>query len=98
MSRITIKRLASFKERVEKIVRDIPKGETLSYGEVASRAGSPGAARAVGQIMANNSDLSVPCHRVIRSDGKIGGYNGIRGGKIGSEAKITLLKAEGALR
>ncbi len=82
---------------VEKVVRDIPKGKTLSYKEVALRAGSPNGARAVGMIMANNSDRSVPCHRVVRSDGKIGGYNGIRGGKEGSGAKLALLKAEGAL-
>lgn len=88
---------ASFKEMVLRVVRDIPEGKTLSYGEVALRAGSPGGARAVGLIMANNADQSVPCHRVIRADGKIGGYNGVRGGRQGSAAKIALLKAEGAL-
>lgn len=82
---------------VERIVRDIPRGQTLSYGEVARRAGSPGGARAVGMIMARNTDETVPCHRVIRSDGRIGGYNGIRGGRQGSGAKEMLLKAEGAL-
>jgi O-6-methylguanine DNA methyltransferase len=92
---MTILRKASFKEMVRKVVRDIPRGSTLSYGEVARRAGSPGAARAVGMIMANNDDRSVPCHRVVRADGAIGGYNGIRGGKEGSEAKISLLRAEG---
>ncbi|HEY9480831.1 MAG TPA: MGMT family protein [Candidatus Paceibacterota bacterium] len=86
---------ASFKEIVLKVVRDIPMGKTLSYGEVAKRAGSPNASRAVGMIMANNVDTSVPCHRVVRADGKIGGYNGIRGGKQGSAAKIALLRAEG---
>ena len=82
---------------VQRVVRDIPEGKTLSYKEVAFRAGSPNGARAVGMIMANNIDKSIPCHRVIRSDGKIGGYNGIRGGKQGSEAKKALLKAEKAL-
>ena len=77
-SRILEMKLPSFSDRVREIVRNIPKGETRSYGEVAAAAGSPGAARAVGMIMKNNYDPTVPCHRVIRSDGKLGGYN--RGG------------------
>jgi O-6-methylguanine DNA methyltransferase len=68
----------AFAERVRGVVRNIPKGETMTYKEVATRAGSVGAARAVGMIMKNNYDPAVPCHRVIRSDGKMGGYN--RGG------------------
>ena len=79
-----------FAERVRKVVRAIPKGETMSYGEVAKQAGNPGASRAVGTIMKNNYDPTVPCHRVIRSDGKIGDYN--RGG---IEKKKALLVAEG---
>lgn len=81
-----------FDERVREVVRNIPKGETMTYGEVAARAGAPGAARAVGTLMKNNYDPTVPCHRVIRSDGKIGEYN--RGGP---EAKKNLLIEEGAL-
>ncbi|NTW14619.1 MAG: MGMT family protein [Candidatus Moranbacteria bacterium] len=61
-----------FHERVYKIVRGIPRGMTLSYGEVARLAGSPGAARAVGSLMRKNSDPEIPCHRVIRSDGRAG--------------------------
>lgn len=80
-----------FKKHVLEIVREIPKGEVLSYGEVARRAGSPGAARAVGTIMANNTDKTVPCHRVIRADGTIGGYNGLQGTK----SKQKLLEQEG---
>ena len=72
---------ATFADRVLKIVKNIPKGKTLSYKEVAAAVGSSGAARAVGNIMKENHDRSVPCHRVVRSDGKIGGYNGIRGQK-----------------
>lgn len=94
---MSIARIASFKERVEKVVRDIPEGKTLTYGEVALRAGCPGAARAVGMIMSRNSDKAVPCHRVVRADGKVGGYNGVRGGKSGAEAKLALLRSEGAL-
>jgi len=72
----------SFKQAVEAVVKNIPRGKTLSYKQVAFAAGRPNAARAVGQIMAHNSDLSIPCHRVIRSDGKAGGYNGLRGEKV----------------
>jgi O-6-methylguanine DNA methyltransferase len=82
----------NFSEQVRDAVRQIPKGETRTYGEVAAAVGRPGAARAVGTIMKNNYDPSVPCHRVIRSDGKIGDYN--RGGP---EKKRALLIAEGAL-
>ena len=65
----------SFKEDVYAIVKDIPKGETLTYGEVARLSGHPGAARAVGSILSKNYDPNIPCHRVIRADGRLGGYN-----------------------
>ncbi len=81
----------SFKTRVQKVVHSIPKGKTMSYGEVARRAGSPGAYRAVGSIMANNFDKTIPCHRVIKADGSLGNYN--RSG--GTEAKRKLLVKEG---
>lgn len=81
----------NFAERVRDAVRQIPKGETKSYGEVAKAIGYPGAARAVGTVMKNNHDPTVPCHRVIRSDGKIGGYN------RGTERKRKILLEEGAL-
>lgn len=81
----------SFAERVRAVVRAIPKGKTMSYGHVAAAAGSPGAARAVGTVMANNRDMTVPCHRVIKADGSPGGYNGLRG------EKERLLRQEGAL-
>lgn len=57
------------------MVRKIPVGQTLSYKEVAQLAGSPRAFRAVGQIMKQNWNSEIPCHRVIRSDGSLGGYN-----------------------
>lgn len=82
---------SSFADRVRDAVRQIPKGETRSYGEVARAIGYPGAARAVGTVMKNNYDPTVPCHRVIRADGKVGEYN--RGGR---EEKVRLLKSEGA--
>lgn len=84
-----LKQERSFRSRVHKVVQDIPKGGVLSYGEVARRAGNLGAARAVGQIMSKNHDKNIPCHRVVSSDGKLGGYNG------GIEKKKALLKSEG---
>ena len=83
---------SNFAERVRNAVRQIPKGETKSYGEVARAIGYPGAARAVGTVMKNNYDPTVPCHRVIRSDGEVGGYN--RGGP---KRKAQLLKLERAI-
>lgn len=80
---------SSFQKKVYNIVRKIPKGKVLTYKEVAKLAGSPGASRAVGNVLNKNYDKSIPCHRVIRSDGKTGGYN--RGGRN----KIRLLKDEG---
>lgn len=81
-----------FASRVYLVVRGIPAGQVLTYKQVAALAGSPGAFRAVGNILHNNHDPNIPCHRVIRSDGKIGGYNGL----IGKKAKI--LKKEGFLK
>ena len=72
------------------IVAKISKGKTLSYKEVAARAGNPKAARAVGAILRTNFDQKIPCHRVIRSDGKLGGYN------RGTAQKVMRLRAEGA--
>lgn len=82
-----------FADSVREAVRQIPKGETRTYSDVAAAIGHPGAARAVGTIMRNNYDPTVPCHRVIRADGKIGEYN--RGGP---EKKRALLRAEGVMR
>ena len=64
-----------FKTAVYDVVRQIPAGKTLTYKEVAQLAGSPRAYRAVGNILTQNYDPFIPCHRVIRSDGKTGGYN-----------------------
>ncbi len=79
----------SFTTKVLAVVRKIPKGKTLSYGEVAKLAGSKGAARAVGSIMAKNFRSNVPCHRVIKADGTPGNYN--RGG---SKVKASILHQE----
>ena len=81
----------SFTERVRAVVARIPRGHTMTYGEVARKAGKAKAARAVARIMAANYDPSIPCHRVVRADGTLGGYN--RGGVT---KKRELLKKEGA--
>lgn len=74
----------NFSDKVYAVVKKIPKGKTLSYKEVARLAGNKYAYRAVGNILNKNYDTSIPCHRVIRSDGKVGGYNGL----IGQKAKL----------
>ena len=82
--------LDTFAARVLEIVKNIPKGRTLTYKQVAQLAGSSGASRAVGNIMKKNHDPAIPCHRVIRSDGNVGGYN------RGCDVKQALLEKEGA--
>ena len=66
---------SDFRERVRAAVSRIPKGRVMTYGEVARAAGSPGAARAVGNIMKANHDAAVPCHRVVRGDGSLSGID-----------------------
>jgi methylated-DNA-[protein]-cysteine S-methyltransferase len=69
-----------FQRRVLELCRRIPYGETLSYGELAERAGNPGAARAVGSTMAANRwPLVVPCHRVVQAGGRLGNYSAPQG-------------------
>lgn len=81
-----------FQERVWKALRSIPVGDTWSYAELAAAVGSPGAVRAVGSANgANPVSLIVPCHRVVRSDGSLGGYGG------GLDRKSWLLEHEGAI-
>lgn len=81
----------SFQERVYEVVKKIPKGSVLTYKQVAEKMGNPSAARAVGNALNNNRSKEVPCHRVIRSDGKAGGYY------WGAAAKIKILKQEKAI-
>ncbi len=79
-----------FGRRVLETVRGIPRGEVRPYVWVAREAGSAGASRAVGNIMANNPvPLLVPCHRVVRNDGHTGSY------AFGAEEKVRLLELEG---
>jgi O-6-methylguanine DNA methyltransferase len=80
-----------FHRRVYQLARTIPRGETLSYGEVATRLGSPGAARAVGQALRRNPfAVVVPCHRVVAAGGKLGGFSA----NGGLATKIELLALE----
>ncbi|MBI1974379.1 MAG: MGMT family protein [Candidatus Zambryskibacteria bacterium] len=81
--------MLTFQEQVYAIVKKIPKGEVLTYKEVAIKIGKPKSYRAVGNILNKNTSPKVPCHRVIRSDGKIGGY------WDGDMAKVRILKKEG---
>jgi O-6-methylguanine DNA methyltransferase len=69
-------------------VRRIPSGQVATYGDIAEIAGSPRAARAVGSIMRECRDPSIPCHRVISSGGTLGGYTDV-------QLKRELLRAEG---
>ncbi|NJC89210.1 MAG: methylated-DNA--[protein]-cysteine S-methyltransferase [Desulfuromonas sp.] len=80
-----------FSATVLQALRAVPYGETVSYGELAVRAGSPRAARAVGQVMAANPlPIIIPCHRVVAAGGGEGGYSG--GG--GVQTKRWLLEME----
>ena len=79
----------SFKEKTFAVVSRIPKGSILTYEEVARKAGKPMAYRAVGNILNTNYNFKIPCHRVVRSDGKPGGYN------RGRAKKVMILRREG---
>ena len=81
-----------FQRRVWELLREIPFGETVTYGDLARRLGNPRAARAVGMACNRNPiAIVVPCHRVVGSTGSLTGYAG------GLDAKAFLLKLEGAL-
>ena len=90
---LDLSRCTPFHRRVYEIARTIPAGETWTYGALAARAGSPGAARAVGQAMARNPfPLVVPCHRVTGAQGWAGGFSA----HGGVSTKFRLLRIEGA--
>ncbi len=79
-----------FQEQVYTLISKIPKGQVMTYGEIAKILDS--SPRAVGQALKRNPYApKVPCHRVIKSDGTLGGYNG----EMNSKKKIRLLKKEG---
>ena len=83
---------STFTEKVYAVLRTVPKGTVVTYGQLASLAGNPKAARAVGMAMRTNPDIpSTPCHRVVASDGSLTGYSA---GK-GVSTKQELLMQEG---
>ncbi|HEY3672281.1 MAG TPA: methylated-DNA--[protein]-cysteine S-methyltransferase [Acidimicrobiia bacterium] len=86
--------LPPFRRKVLEVVRTIPAGETLSYGDVATAVGSPGAARAVGQALGRNPfPIVIPCHRVLAAGGRIGGFTAAGGASV----KAKMLAAEGVM-
>lgn len=84
--------MSEFKNKVFRVVKKIPKGKTLTYKEVAINAGNPNAARAVGAILSTNHNPEIPCHRVIKGDGTLGGFN------RGIKQKKKMLKNEKMLK
>ncbi len=85
--------LTDFQKKVLTTALKIPRGQVLTYGDVARKIGRPHAARAVGQALGSNPmPIVIPCHRVLGSDGSLHGYSG--GGGI--KTKAWLLKLEGA--
>lgn len=97
LHKVTLKKIKQYPKFHQKVWLEcarIPRGKTVSYGQLAKNVGCPKGARAVAQALARNPFApEVPCHRVIKSDGTIGGFSGSGGIK----AKLKLLRKEGAL-
>jgi methylated-DNA-[protein]-cysteine S-methyltransferase len=90
---LDMSRVPEFDRRVYDEARTIPPGETLTYGEIATRLGDPGLSRAVGQALGRNPfTIIVPCHRVLAAGGRSGGFSAVGG----VETKRRLLEIEGA--
>ena len=81
--------MTEFEQKVFAIVKKIPSGQVLTYQAIAVKLGKKGLARAVGNALNKNFDSQVPCHRVVRSDGMLGGFGG------GLKMKKALLEMEG---
>ncbi|KKT00995.1 MAG: 6-O-methylguanine DNA methyltransferase [Candidatus Nomurabacteria bacterium GW2011_GWF2_43_8] len=93
MQKINIQKLkgTEFQKKVWSEIAKIPKGETITYKELAKRIGKPKAVRAVANAVGKNPvPIIIPCHRVVKSDGSLGGYSG----KGGIKTKRALLKKE----
>lgn len=82
---------SNFTEKVYAAVKKIKKGNIATYKEIAKSIGNPNAYRAVGNALNKNTSSAVPCHRIIKEDMSIGGFN------KGNANKIRLLKSEGAI-
>ena len=94
MKKINIQKLNGtvFQKKVWSAISKISKGKTITYKDLAKQIGKPKAVRAVGNAVgANPLPITIPCHRVLRSDGSLGGYSG----KGGTKTKRALLKYEG---
>jgi methylated-DNA-[protein]-cysteine S-methyltransferase len=90
LSLIALERCSEFQQRVLLAEYDIPRGWVSSYGRIARRVGSPGGARAVGRALATNPfPILIPCHRAVRANGELGGFQG------GEKMKRALLELEG---
>ena len=86
--------IPEFHRRVFAAARAIAPGDTVTYGELARRLGTPGAARAVGQALgANPFPIVVPCHRIVAADGSLGGFSA----PGGARTKRRMLQIEGAI-
>jgi methylated-DNA-[protein]-cysteine S-methyltransferase len=82
-----------FDRRVYDVARTIPPGSTMSYGNIATALGAPGAARSVGRALGRNPlAIIVPCHRVVAADGKPGGFSA--GGGVATELRLLSIERE----
>jgi O-6-methylguanine DNA methyltransferase len=84
-----MRRISGFERAVYAACSRIPRGRVATYAGIARAIGKPGAARAVGNALNRNRSPGVPCHRVVRSDGRVGGF------AWGAERKARMLRAEG---
>jgi methylated-DNA-[protein]-cysteine S-methyltransferase len=92
-----MKEITDFQRKVYDLMSKIPRGKVTTYGELAKALGGSGFSRAVGNAARDNPFApTVPCHRVVRSSGEIGGFNGETRGK-NVEKKIKMLKEEGVI-
>ena len=82
------------RERILQVVRRIPRGQVLGYGEVARRAGLPGRARLAAKVLSENNDPDLPWHRVLRSDGRIA----LPAGSSGFNTQVERLRARQSIK